>query len=148
MRRAGPILIVLIGVFALLVDFFPGLAVPDSQSADGSWRPIVTKLGLDLEGGLRVEYQALPVEGKVPGSGDMAIIKDIDFGMRDCGSPVIWFSTYTSEGSGALQIISGDGISSFVQEAGCRSIRDLEGKPCWVDVDQCTIRFVRHWKAR
>ena len=77
MRRAGPFLIVIIGVLALLVDFFPGLAVPDSQSADGSWRPIVTKLGLDLEGGLRVEYQALPVEGKQPGAGDMAIIKDI-----------------------------------------------------------------------
>ena len=77
MRKAGPILILLIGVLALFVDFLPGLAVPDSQSADGSWRPIVTKLGLDLEGGLRVEYQALPVEGKAPGSGDMAIIKDI-----------------------------------------------------------------------
>ena len=77
MRKAGPILILLIGALALLVDFFPGLAVPDSQSADGSWRPIVTKLGLDLEGGLRVEYQALPVEGKSPGAGDMAIIKDI-----------------------------------------------------------------------
>lgn len=77
MRRSGPILILLIGVFALLVDFFPGLAVPDSTSADGSWRPIVTKLGLDLEGGLRVEYQALPVEGKTPGAGDMSIIKDI-----------------------------------------------------------------------
>jgi len=77
MRKAGPILILLIGALALLVDFFPGLAVPDSQSADGSWRPIVTKLGLDLEGGLRVEYQALPVEGKSPGTGDMAIIKDI-----------------------------------------------------------------------
>ena len=67
MRRAGPLLILLIGALALLVDFFPGLAVPDSQSADGSWRPIVTKLGLDLEGGLRVEYQALAVEGKAPG---------------------------------------------------------------------------------
>jgi len=77
MRRAGPILILLIGALALLVDFFPGLAVPDSQSADGSWRPLVTKLGLDLEGGLRVEYQALPVEGKSPGTADMAIIKDI-----------------------------------------------------------------------
>ena len=77
MRRAGPILILLIGALALLVDFFPGLAVPDSSSADGSWRPIVTKLGLDLEGGLRVEYQALPVEGKSPGPADMAIIKDI-----------------------------------------------------------------------
>lgn len=77
MRRAGPILILLIGALALLVDFFPGLAVPDSSTADGSWRPIVTKLGLDLEGGLRVEYQALPVEGKSPGAGDMGVIKDI-----------------------------------------------------------------------
>jgi preprotein translocase subunit SecD len=77
MRRAGPILIVLIGVLALLVDFLPGLALPDSQSVDGSWRPIETKLGLDLEGGLRVEYQAIPVEGRNPGPGDMAVIKDI-----------------------------------------------------------------------
>jgi preprotein translocase subunit SecD len=77
MRKAGPILILLIGVLALFVDFLPGLALPDTQNPDGSWRPIVTKLGLDLEGGLRVEYQALPVEGKRPGTADMAIIKDI-----------------------------------------------------------------------
>jgi preprotein translocase subunit SecD len=77
MRKAGPVLILLIGLLALFVDFLPGLALPDTQSPDGSWRPIVTKLGLDLEGGLRVEYQALPVEGKQPGAGDMAIIKDI-----------------------------------------------------------------------
>ena len=77
MRRAGPILILLIGALALLVDFFPGLSLPDAESADGSWRPITTKLGLDLEGGLRVEYQAIPVEGQAPGPGDMAVIKDI-----------------------------------------------------------------------
>src|SRR3954463_6538299 len=77
MRKAGPVLILLIGVLALLVVFFPGLRLPDSTSADGSWRLVETKLGLDLSGGLRVEYQAIPVEGKEPGSGDMAIIKDI-----------------------------------------------------------------------
>src|SRR5688572_22503126 len=77
MRRAGPILILLIGALALLVDFFPGISLPSSESADGSWRPITTKLGLDLEGGLRVEYQAIPVEGRAPGPGDMAVIKDI-----------------------------------------------------------------------
>jgi preprotein translocase subunit SecD len=77
MRRAGPVLILIIGVLALFVDFLPGLALPDTQSPDGTWRPIVTKLGLDLEGGLRVEYQAKPVEGRTPGAGDMAIIKDI-----------------------------------------------------------------------
>ncbi len=76
MRRAGPILIVLIGVAALIVNFFPGLKVPDSTSATGS-RPIETKLGLDLSGGLRVEYQAQPVEGKSPSPADMAIIKEI-----------------------------------------------------------------------
>ena len=77
MRKAGPILILLIGVLALVIDFFPGLQLPDSTSADGAWRPVETKLGLDLSGGLRVEYQALPVEGKTPTPGDMAIIKDI-----------------------------------------------------------------------
>jgi preprotein translocase subunit SecD len=76
MRRAGPILIILIGVLALLIDFFPGLKVPDSTSASGN-RPIETKLGLDLSGGLRVEYQAQSVEGKSPGPADMAIEKEI-----------------------------------------------------------------------
>ncbi len=77
MRKAGPILILLIGILALSIDFFPGLHLPDSQSADGTWRVVETKLGLDLKGGLRAEYQALPVDGKEPGAADMAIIKDI-----------------------------------------------------------------------
>jgi len=77
MRKAGPILILLIGVFALILDFMPGLRLPDSQSADGTWRTVETKLGLDLSGGLRVEYQALPVDGKAPTPGDMSVIKDI-----------------------------------------------------------------------
>jgi preprotein translocase subunit SecD len=76
MRKAGPVLILLIGILALVIDFWPGLSLPDSASVNG-WRPVVTKLGLDLEGGLRVEYQALPVEGKTPGPADMAVIKDI-----------------------------------------------------------------------
>jgi preprotein translocase subunit SecD len=76
MRKAGPILIVLIGVIALIINFFPNLTVPDSASPSGS-RPIETKLGLDLSGGLRVEYQAQTVNGTSPTGADMAIIKDI-----------------------------------------------------------------------
>ncbi len=76
MRKSGPILIVLIGVLALIINFFPNLTLPDSTSPTGS-RPIETKLGLDLSGGLRVEYQAQKVEGKSPTAADMAIIKDI-----------------------------------------------------------------------
>ncbi len=77
MRKAGPLLILLIGIFALAIDFVPGLQLPDSSSTDGVWRTVETKLGLDLSGGLRVEYQAQPVDGKSPSAGDMAVIKDI-----------------------------------------------------------------------
>jgi preprotein translocase subunit SecD len=77
MRRAGPILILLIGVFALIVAFFPNLKLPDPGAGDGQWRLIETKLGLDLEGGLRVEYQALPKDGQSPTEESMGVIKDI-----------------------------------------------------------------------
>jgi preprotein translocase subunit SecD len=77
MRRAGPILIILIGILALVIDFFPGLKVPDPGAVDGQWRTVVTKLGLDLEGGLRVEYQALPKDGQSPTPESMGVIKDI-----------------------------------------------------------------------
>jgi protein-export membrane protein SecD len=77
MRRAGPIIILVIGVLALLIDFFPGLRLPDSAATDGQWRLVETKLGLDLEGGLRVEYQALATEGVSPSAESMGVIKDI-----------------------------------------------------------------------
>ena len=75
MRKAGPILILIIGVLALIVDFVPGLRLHDG-SAEGS-RPIETKLGLDLRGGLRVEYQAKPVGDKIPSPADLAVIRTI-----------------------------------------------------------------------
>ena len=77
MRRAGPILIVVIGLAAALIAFFPNLRLPDPSSPDGSWRLIETKLGLDLEGGLRVEYRALPRDGQTPDTSSMSVIKDI-----------------------------------------------------------------------
>ena len=60
MRRAGPILILVIGVLALVINFWPGLQIPDPSNADGVWRTVETRLGLDLQGGLRAEYQAQP----------------------------------------------------------------------------------------
>src|SRR6188472_1461404 len=77
MRRAGPILIAVIGVLSLIIVFFPNLRIPDPTAPDGAWRLIETKLGLDLEGGLRVEYQALPKDGQNPTPEAMGVIKDI-----------------------------------------------------------------------
>ena len=63
MRRAAPILIIVIGLLALVLSF---VAVPLPSTGTGEGRTLETKLGLDLQGGLRIEYQVLPAEGKVP----------------------------------------------------------------------------------
>jgi preprotein translocase subunit SecD len=77
MRRAGPILILVIGVLALLVDFvrFPMPSV-GGQSA-GTTNYLETKLGLDLSGGLRIEYQVLPAQGKTPTHQDLNVLRQV-----------------------------------------------------------------------
>ena len=76
MRKAGPILILVIGLLALIVDFVPGLSVPDSASENGN-RVLETKLGLDLQGGLRVEYQAQQAGDRIPRAEDLEVIRGI-----------------------------------------------------------------------
>ena len=76
MRRAGPILIAVIGVAALVLDFWPNLALP-ALSALEAPRRIETKLGLDLQGGLKVEYRVDPAGGKPPTLGDVEVVKGI-----------------------------------------------------------------------
>ena len=75
MRRTGPILIAVIGVLALLVDFLPGASVPGG--ADGGNRVLETKLGLDLRGGLKVEYRVDAAGGKTPTLADTEVVKGI-----------------------------------------------------------------------
>ncbi|HKB28716.1 MAG TPA: hypothetical protein VKC59_06800, partial [Candidatus Limnocylindrales bacterium] len=74
MRRAGLILIAVLGVLAILVDFLPGLAVPD---ANGGSRLIETRLGLDLRGGLKVEYRVNATGDKTPTTADVEVVRGI-----------------------------------------------------------------------
>ena len=81
MRRAFPVIIFVTLIFALLIDFVPGLRLP-GLSADSGDRAIETKLGLDLQGGLRLEYLVKPVtqdDGTVrnPRPEDLAVIRGI-----------------------------------------------------------------------
>ena len=76
MRRAGPILIAVIGFLALVADFWPNLSLP-ALSGDTGPRKVETKLGLDLQGGLKVEYRVDPAGGKVPTLGDVEVVKGI-----------------------------------------------------------------------
>ena len=77
MRRFVPVIIIVIGLFALAIDFWPGLKLPTFGDPSAGPRVLETKLGLDLQGGLRVEYQAIPVDGKAPDAAAMATIRDI-----------------------------------------------------------------------
>ena len=74
MRRAAPILIIVIGLLALVLSF---VAVPLPSTGNTEGRTLETKLGLDLQGGLRIEYQVLPAEGKVPSPADLAVMRQI-----------------------------------------------------------------------
>ncbi|MHB8891695.1 MAG: protein translocase subunit SecD [Candidatus Limnocylindrales bacterium] len=76
MRRTGPILILLVGLLALLVDF-ARLPMPSLSASDAGTRYTETKLGLDLQGGLRIEYRVLPAEGKVPSKADLEVLRQI-----------------------------------------------------------------------
>ena len=80
MRRFLPLLIVTVGLAALAVNF---LTLPRPFSSDVCSPPtstggcIDTRLGLDLQGGLRGEYQALPAPDHPVTADDMATIRTI-----------------------------------------------------------------------
>ena len=76
MRRTTVILIAVIGALALFVDFWPRLRLPGLDPEGGS-RLIETKLGLDLQGGLKVEYRVNPSGGKTPTLADVEIVREI-----------------------------------------------------------------------
>ena len=76
MRRTTVIFIAVIGALALFVDFWPRLRLP-GLDPDGGSRLIETKLGLDLQGGLKVEYRVNPVGDRTPGLADLEIVREI-----------------------------------------------------------------------
>ncbi|HEX9550236.1 MAG TPA: hypothetical protein VF971_04000, partial [Candidatus Limnocylindrales bacterium] len=76
MRRTTLIFIAVIGVLALFVDFWPRLRLP-GLDAEGGSRLVETKLGLDLQGGLKVEYRVNSVGDRSPGLADVEIVRGI-----------------------------------------------------------------------
>jgi preprotein translocase subunit SecD len=75
-RRTGPILIAVIGLFALVLDFWPNLTLP-ALTANEVPRKVETKLGLDLQGGLKVEYRVAPNGDHLPTLQDVEVVKQI-----------------------------------------------------------------------
>ena len=78
MRRAAPLFVVVFGVLAVFLDLV-AVRVPiiGAQPGTVNSRKLEWKLGLDLQGGFRVEYQAQQVGDRVPDSNAMSTIRDI-----------------------------------------------------------------------
>lgn len=72
----------------------------------------------------------------------LAIMKGVDYGCRDVGRPVLWFSTHDGEGGGALQVLDVNEAGKLIEESGVHSIRNLEGKACWIEVNGNSHVFV------
>src|SRR3954453_23532997 len=80
MRRFLPLLVLVVAVVALAIDFFTiprpftdAACAPPTDTAGC----IDTRLGLDLQGGLRGEYRALPAAGHPVTAEDMTNIRTI-----------------------------------------------------------------------
>ncbi|HSW42412.1 MAG TPA: protein translocase subunit SecD, partial [Patescibacteria group bacterium] len=71
-----PAVILAVLAAALVLNFWPNLTLP-GMGPGGEDRVVETKLGLDLVGGLQVEYQALPAGGRSPDAAAMATIRQI-----------------------------------------------------------------------
>ena len=76
MRRTGLLFIAVIGLFAFVVDFWPNLYIPTLQQGEPA-RKVETKLGLDLQGGLKVEYRVVPTVDRTPTLADVNVVKGI-----------------------------------------------------------------------
>ena len=73
----------------------------------------------------------------------LAIMKNVGIGLRDTNTPMLWFNTFVSEGSTALQCLGWEDAFELIKAAGCTEVKHLEGKPCWVIDEGHTIRFLR-----
>lgn len=65
------------------------------------------------------------------GKEELATIGFGGFGMRDCGSCVLWFSVNMLVG-GALIIMSAKEAVELIERHHIRDVKDLDGRPCVV----------------
>lgn len=76
----------------------------------------------------------------------LAIIKDVRMGANDYGQPGLSFTAYITESSAASQFVNWEDAGKLL--ATVSDVRQLEGWPCWVEVDGNLIKFLRLWEKR
>ncbi len=78
----------------------------------------------------------------------LAIIKDVHCGVSDRGKFALRLTVYDSECSAALQVWEDLAeIAKIVEAYGVSDVGALNGKPCWVEVGNGLMKWVRPWKT-
>ena len=74
----------------------------------------------------------------------LAIIRGVGYGLRDVGEPVLWFDVRLDEYSGSLQVFRQPRADEIIKEAGAKDVHDLDGKACWVQLqNNGLVKFVK-----
>ena len=76
----------------------------------------------------------------------LAIMRNVGYGLRDTNRPCLWFDAYISEHGVALHLLFGEDVDKAIYDAKVYDIKSLNGYPCWVEIDDNIMRFLRVWK--
>jgi len=79
-------------------------------------------------------------------SKQMAVIRDVQFGVGDYGEVALWFSAYTEPSLASLQVLTVDQGVHLIKTMGVRDVHDLDGKTVWVEADANTMRYLEPCK--
>ena len=63
---------------------------------------------------------------------ELAIIKNVGIGMRNCHYPVLWFDVHIAEGEPALQVLNWAQAEQLIKDYHLYDVKNLEGKACLV----------------
>ena len=73
----------------------------------------------------------------------MAIIQGVGIGLRDTNRPVLWWSVHTGNDGSALHVFDWETAAAIIKDYGVEEVHSLNGKPCWVEVSDNRITFLR-----
>ncbi len=71
----------------------------------------------------------------------LAIMRDVGFGLRDVGTPCVWFTAHDGIFA-SLQILTGKEIEKLLIDSKVHNIKDLEGSPCWIEKLGNSSKFI------
>ena len=69
-------------------------------------------------------------------------MKNVHFGVRDRDTAMLYFNVWWSESETSLICLPCPYAVNLIEKHQVSDIQKLDGKPCWIDVDGNTVKFV------